>query len=232
KLPIIYLVQDNEWDISASADEIRVGDASEYARGFKGLEVRQVDGSDFIASYATLNEVIATVRKERRPFLVHAKVPLLNHHTSGVRMEFYRTKENLAEHKKRDPFPKFFQQLLDMRIQQQGLKELEKKAIAKVKSDCDQAKNADDPTPEDLTTHMFAETPVTEERDERAPKDREPTVMVDSALFAIRELMQEDPRCLLYGQDVGRRLGGVFREAATLARDFGDHRVFNTPIQE
>ena len=232
RLPIIYLVQDNEWDISASADEIRAGDASDYAKGFKGLEVRQVDGSDFIASYETLNEVIATVRKERRPFLVHAKVPLLNHHTSGVRMEFYRTKENLADHRKRDPFPKFFQQLLDMRIQQQGLKELEKKAIAKVKADFDRARNAEDPTPEDLTTHMFAETPITEEKGERAPKDREPTVMVDSALFAIRELMQEDPRCLLYGQDVGGRLGGVFREAATLARDFGDHRVFNTPIQE
>jgi 2-oxoisovalerate dehydrogenase E1 component len=79
---------------------------------------------------------------------------------------------------------------------------------------------------------MFAPTPVTEEKGERAPADREPTVMVDSALFAIRELMQEDQRCLLYGQDVGARLGGVFREAATLARDFGGHRVFNTPIQE
>src|SRR5690606_11036919 len=187
---------------------------------------RQVDGSDFIASYATLNEVIATVRKERRPFLVHAKVPLLNHHTSGVRMEFYRTKENLAEHKKRDPFPKFFQQLLDMRIQQQGLKELEKKAIARVKEDFELAKAAEDPTPDDLTTHVFAETPVTEERGEREPKDREPTVMVDSALFAIRELMQEDRRCLLYGQDVGGRLGGVFGEVATLERDFGAHRGF------
>ena len=56
--------------------------------------------------------------------------------------------------------------------------------------------------------------------------------MVDSALFAIRELMDADNRCLLYGQDVGGRLGGVFREAATLAQQFGNHRVFNTPIQE
>ena len=56
--------------------------------------------------------------------------------------------------------------------------------------------------------------------------------MVDSALYAIEELMREHPECLLYGQDVGRRLGGVFREAATLAEKFGDHRVFNTPIQE
>ncbi|MEO8589084.1 MAG: thiamine pyrophosphate-dependent enzyme [Flavobacteriales bacterium] len=231
-LPIIYLVQDNEWDISASADEIRVGDATEYAKGFKGLEVRSIDGADFATCYNTLNEVIGIVRKERRPFLVHAKVPLLNHHTSGVRMEFYRTPENLAEHRKRDPFPRFLQQLLDQRIQLEGLKQLEQKAIARVRADFEKALAAVDPTPEDLTTHMFAPTPVTEEKGERAPKDREPTVMVDSALFAIRELMQDDPRCLLYGQDVGARLGGVFREAATLARDFGEHRVFNTPIQE
>jgi 2-oxoisovalerate dehydrogenase E1 component len=232
KLPIIYLVQDNEWDISASADEIRVADASEYAKGFKGLEVRSIDGTDFLSCYSTLEEVIALVRKERRPFLVHAKVPLLNHHTSGVRMEFYRTEENLAEHRKRDPFPRFMQQLLDRRFQLDGLRKLEQDAIARVKADFERAKLAEDPRPEDLTTHVFAPTPITEERGERAPSDREPTVMVDSALFAIRELMQEDPNCLLYGQDVGGRLGGVFREAATLARDFGDHRVFNTPIQE
>ncbi|MBL0127489.1 MAG: tungsten formylmethanofuran dehydrogenase [Flavobacteriales bacterium] len=232
KLPIIYLVQDNEWDISASADEIRVGDASDYAKGFKGLEVRQVDGADFFACYSALNEVIDTVRKERRPFLIHAKVPLLNHHTSGVRMEFYRSEKDLAEHRKRDPHPRFMQQLLDQRIQLDGLRKLEQQAVARVQDDFDRACAAADPTAEDLTTHMFAPTPVTEELGERAPKDREPTVMVDSALFAIRELMQEDPNCLLYGQDVGARLGGVFREAATLARDFGGHRVFNTPIQE
>lgn len=232
KLPIIYLVQDNEWDISATADEIRVNDAAHYARGFQGLEVRQVDGTDFPACHTVLEDVIATVRKERRPFLVHAKVPLLNHHTSGVRMDFYRSAENLAEHRKRDPQPRFFQQLLDLGIQRQGLKELEKKAIERVKADFEEARAAEDPRPEDLYTHKFAPTPVTEETGERAPADKQPTLMVDCALFAIRELMQEDKRCLLYGQDVGARLGGVFREAATLGRDFGDHRVFNTPIQE
>ncbi len=56
--------------------------------------------------------------------------------------------------------------------------------------------------------------------------------MVDSALFAMREILQSHPEALFYGQDVGARLGGVFREAATLAEQFGDHRVFNTPIQE
>ena len=88
--PIIYLVQDNGWDISANAEETRAQDITQYAEGFNGIEVRTIDGSDFDLSFQTMKEVIEIVRKERRPFIVHAKVPLLNHHTSGVRMEWYR----------------------------------------------------------------------------------------------------------------------------------------------
>ncbi len=230
KFPIIYLVQDNEWDISANAKETRAMDASEYARGFKGLEVRSIDGTDFIKCYSTLKEVIEIVRKERRPFMVHAKVPLLNHHTSGVRKEWYR--DDLEEAAKRDPLPRFRNQLIIAGIETSDLKNIEERAVKAVQADYEKALAAPDPQPEDLFNHDFAPTPVTEEKGERAPKGKEATVMVDSALFAIQELMAKHPECLLYGQDVGRRLGGVFREAATLAQKFGDDRVFNTPIQE
>ena len=64
------------------------------------------------------------------------------------------------------------------------------------------------------------------------PDNKDEVLMVDAALFSIKELMYKHKECLLYGQDVGKRLGGVFREAATLAQTFGDNRVFNTPIQE
>ncbi|MDP1744515.1 MAG: thiamine pyrophosphate-dependent enzyme [Bacteroidota bacterium] len=230
KMPILYLVQDNEWDISASAKEIRAQDATEYAKGFKGLETRTIDGTDFIKSYNTIQEVVAIIRKERRPFLIHAKVPLLNHHTSGVRKEWYR--DDLEEAQQRDPFPKFRDQLIVAGFDSSELDEIEKNAAVKVQEHYQKALVAEDPRAEDLFDHEFAPTPVTEEKGEREPKGKEKTVMVDSALFAIRELMAKHPECLLYGQDVGARLGGVFREAATLAQTFGDHRVFNTPIQE
>ncbi|MEO7445931.1 MAG: transketolase C-terminal domain-containing protein, partial [Ferruginibacter sp.] len=83
-----------------------------------------------------------------------------------------------------------------------------------------------------VSSHVFAPTPVVEEKGIKEPTGREKIMMVDAALFAIREIMEKNPEALLYGQDVGRRLGGVFREAATLAEKFGDHRVFNTAIQE
>lgn len=230
QMPIIYLVQDNEWDISATAKETRAQDITYFARGFKGLEVRTIDGSDFIESYSTMKEVVDLVRKERRPFLVHAKVPLLNHHTSGVRKEWYR--DDLAEAATRDPFPKLIENLKDLGVEIAQINEIENKAKELVAKDYQLALAEEDPRPEDLTLHHFAPTPITEEKGEREPKGKDKTVMVDSALFAVRELMTKHKECLMYGQDVGGRLGGVFREAATLAQQFGDDRVFNTPIQE
>lgn len=230
KLPILYLVQDNEWDISANSTETRAMNAAEYAKGFKGIETRSIDGTDFKLCYDTLNEVIALIRKERRPFLVHAKVPLLNHHTSGVRMEWYR--DDLEEDKQQDPYPKLIKTMLNDGWSALQLKRIEAKARETVSADFENARAAADPMPADLYTHAFAPTPITTEVGIRQPEGAEVKVMVDSALIAIEELMRKHPECLLYGQDVGSRLGGVFREAATLAQKFGDDRVFNTPIQE
>ncbi|WP_299383992.1 thiamine pyrophosphate-dependent enzyme [uncultured Lacinutrix sp.] len=230
QMPILYLVQDNGWDISANAAETRAQNAFEYAAGFKGLEAISIDGANFTESYEALEKVIETIRTERRPFLVHAKVPLLNHHTSGVRMEWYR--DDLEEARSRDPYPVIKKQLLDAGFSEQDVLDIENSAKAKVQSDFERALLAEDPKPEDLFTNDFVPTPITEEKGTRSPEGAEKVVMVDCALFAVEELMKKHKECLLYGQDVGGRLGGVFREAATLAQKFGDDRVFNTPIQE
>ncbi|EAS20046.1 putative pyruvate/2-oxoglutarate dehydrogenase, El component: transketolase [Flavobacteria bacterium BBFL7] len=230
QLPILYLVQDNGWDISANEAETRAQNAAEYAAGFHGIEAISIDGTDFEESYKTLKEVIEKIRTERRPFLVHAKVPLLNHHTSGVRMEFYR--DDLEEARSRDPYPRMRQLLLDNGFSEQDVDGYDAFAKAESKNALEQAMTMPDPEPADLFTHDFAPTPITEESGERSPEGADKVVMVDCALFAIEELMKKHPECLLYGQDVGGRLGGVFREAATLAQKFGDNRVFNTPIQE
>jgi len=121
---------------------------------------------------------------------------------------------------------------MDAGFTSEEIKNIEQNAVAKVQADFDKAQQAEDPSPEDLFTHDFAPTPITEEVGDRNPEREEKVVMVDCALFAVEELMKKHSECLLYGQDVGGRLGGVFREAATLAQKFGDDRVFNTPIQE
>ena len=230
QFPILFLVQDNDWDISANSKEIRSQNMAEYASAFKGLEVRSIDGSDFEESFRTLHEIIHLIRTERRPFVLHAKVPLLGHHTSGVRKEWYR--DDLEEAATRDPYPKLKDLLRSKGIGEADLILMEAEVRKLVDTEYEKALNAEDPDPSSITDFIFAPTEITEEKGEREPAGKKKTVMVDSALFAVRELMQKHPESLLYGQDVGGRLGGVFREAATLAQTFGENRVFNTPIQE
>jgi 2-oxoisovalerate dehydrogenase E1 component len=230
QFPILYFVQDNDWDISANAKETRSQNMAEYAAAFKGIEVRSVDGSNFEESYLVLNEIINVIRTERRPFVLHAKVPLLGHHTSGVRKEWYR--DDLDEAATRDPYPKLKEFMRANGFGEADFILMESEVRKFVDIEYEKAIHAEEPDPKSIRDFIFAPTEITEENGEREPKGKKKTVMVDSALFAVRELMQKHPEALLYGQDVGGRLGGVFREAATLAQTFGDNRVFNTPIQE
>ena len=232
QLPIIYLVQDNQWGISVSAEEARAMNAYEYALGFKGLKRMQCDGSDFMQSFETMEAAFEYVRKERKPVLVHARVPLLGHHTSGVRKEFYRTREDLLKHGLYDPIPKLRLLLTGVGFNEHEINEVETDAEKQVANAFAKAQSAAEPTAALTELHVFAPTTIKDEVGIRTPKNAEKTIMVDAALHAMEELMHEYPEAILYGQDVGRRLGGVFREAATLAEKFGDHRVFNTAIQE
>ncbi|HUB59492.1 MAG TPA: thiamine pyrophosphate-dependent enzyme [Puia sp.] len=232
KLPIIYLVQDNNWGISVRAEEARAMDSYTYAGGFPGMARLRIDGSDFPGCYETMGRVIGEVRAGGGPFLVQAMVPLLGHHTSGVRREFYRDAADLAEHAARDPVVRLRAQLLYGGAEEEQLEAIGREMEGFIGQQFRLAVEAAEPEAASVGEDIFVPTPVVEESGDRAPLDGEKVIMVDAALFAIRELMEEYPEALLYGQDVGRRLGGVFREAATLAERYGDHRVFNTAIQE
>jgi 2-oxoisovalerate dehydrogenase E1 component len=232
KLPIIYLVQDNGWSISVTAEESRAMNANEFISGFTNIHRLQVDGSNFEASYQTMSEAISFVRQGRKPVLVHARVPLLGHHTSGVRKEWYRSPEDLARHAKQDPLPKLRNKLLGTGTNEDTIQAMEREIAKQTALDFLQASSAPEPDPIKISTHIFAPTPITLEKGERNPARSEKVMMVDAALHAIEEILQEYPEAIFFGQDVGKRLGGVFREAATLGEKFGDHRVFNTAIQE
>ncbi|MCQ4034810.1 alpha-ketoacid dehydrogenase subunit alpha/beta [Kaistella montana] len=232
QLPIIFLVQDNEWGISVTKEEARTSDAYDFAAGFVGLNRMKVDGTDFEASFLAMKKAVDFVRTERKPMLVCAKTVLIGHHTSGVRREFYRDEEDLSKHRAQDPGNILRNQLLNDGVDEDLLKQIEKKARLEAEKAFEKAQNAEDPKPDTVENHVFAPTPITEETGEREPKGQEKIVMVDAAIHAIQELMWKHPEALLYGQDVGERIGGVFREAVTLGAKFGKKRVFNTAIQE
>ncbi len=240
-LPVLFLVQDNEWGISAAASEMRAMDAHHYAEGFKGLKRMRVDGSDFKASCKAIEDAFSHIRSRKGPVLLHATVPLLGHHTSGVRKEWYRSEEDMAAHSRHDPLPRLRKQMIKAGFWEEELERLAASGRDRASDDFEKARRAPAPAIESVDLHEFAPGgPLLEtgSREPYRPRDHEQAgsqdkvMMVDAALHAVEEILRSEPRALFYGQDVGRTLGGVFREAATLAEKFGDHRVFNTPIQE
>jgi 2-oxoisovalerate dehydrogenase E1 component len=132
ELPVLYLIQDNNWGISANSAEMRAMDAYEYAAGFKGMKRMRVDGADFVESWKAMEEAIAYVREKRKPLLLHAKVPLLGHHTSGVRKEWYRTDADLALSALEDPRPRLRKELKNIGVPENELADIENNARDKI----------------------------------------------------------------------------------------------------
>src|SRR5690606_19700116 len=120
---------DNGWGISATAREMRAMNAFDYAGGFKGMERMIVDGADFVQSYEGIRKAIQYVRTKRRPVLVQANCPLLGHHTSGVRKEWYR--EDLEVHARRDPLTRFRHVLLEGGVSESQLQAMNTTAVAR-----------------------------------------------------------------------------------------------------
>jgi 2-oxoisovalerate dehydrogenase E1 component len=183
-------------------------------------------------SYDTISQAICYARNERKPVLIHAKVPLLGHHSNELRKEFYRDREDLLKHGLYDPIPKLRLTLIGAGFNEHEINETESIALREVNEAFEKAQAAAEPDIKTVEEHVFVKTTATEEKGQRAPKSADKVLMVDAAIHAIEEIMDEHPEAVLYGQDVGKRLGGIFRETATLAEKFGDARVFNTAIKE
>lgn len=232
QLPVIFLVQDNNRGISVTSEEARVTDVFGFTEGTPGISRLRINGENFADSYKTMGEAINYVRKHRTPGVVQAIVPLLGHHTSGVRREFYRTDEDLKKDAQSDPKILLRKNLIDIGLAGAELDRIEKEETEKIQHQFQKAVEADEPDASSVLEYIFAPTPITQEAGEREPSSSQKILMVDAALYAIREIMEDHDEAILFGQDVGKSLGGVFREAATLADTFGEHRVFNTAIQE
>ena len=103
-LPILFFVQDNQWCLSAKANEVRGSSIEDLLSGYRNLRYTHIDGTDFVESHTRIEQVISSIREERRPAVIHASVPLLGHHTSAIQSHRYR--DDLEEVGASDPLIK------------------------------------------------------------------------------------------------------------------------------
>ncbi len=234
KAPVVFLVENNRYAISVEIHEQRPGGVvAENFKSFYGVDVVRVDGCDFSKSYEVLSAAIERARRGEGPSLIDADVVRLLPHSSSDDDKKYRTKDDLARDKARDPIAQLRASLLKHKaITEEELTKLEQDIREYVDSEADRALLAPMPRREDACTHVWAEPKQEQEPVPNLEGGQDPVVLVDAINRALREGLRHDENVLVFGQDVAHGKGGVFTATRGLTEEFGAERCFNGPLAE
>lgn len=248
QLPVIFLVEDNGYAISTPVEaQTAGGSVSRLLAGFPDLLIREVDGCDPVASYATMSEAVAWCRARKGPALVHAHVVRPYSHSMSDDERMYRPESERAVDAERDPVHAFAKRLIaGGHLDEAGLKALQAEVDAEVDAAAAAALKA--PVPEgeaDWDAYIYSHEvdPTSSDFETEAQPSGTATTMVDLLNACLKDEMARDPRIVVFGEDVAdasreevldecKGKGGVFKVTAGLQREFGGHRVFNTPLAE
>ncbi|MGH2449604.1 MAG: alpha-ketoacid dehydrogenase subunit alpha/beta [Chloroflexota bacterium] len=242
RAPVIFLIEDDKYAISVPASwAIPGGDAARMYRHYEdfGMLVLQCDGTDPADSDATVLRAVEYARRREGPVLVHALVTRPMSHSSTDTQDQYRTTEDLAEEESRDPLTRLTTILTDNKIvDAEQLQKLDEAAAALVRDAAGRAVEAARPNPEDICRHITASS-LEQHPEERPPAELEAPVEMRYALNrALKSAMQQDPRIVVFGQDVADTdypglpgKGGVFHVTRGLQFAFPD-RVWNSALAE
>jgi len=247
KLAILYLVEDNGWAISVPVEKQTAGgNIAKLVSGFPNLKIFECDGSDFIASYATMTEAVEYCRRTQSPVLVHARCTRPYSHSLSDDERLYKTKSERAAEAARDPIVKFPEWLISQGLlEPHGLELLTHEVELEIQEIAQRVLKAAPPPAGSAMRFLYSPLvdPTSDEFDVEPRFSGNPRTMVDAINLTIHEEMRRNDKIVLFGEDVAdcshedhlkelKGKGGVFKATQGLQTVFGSQRVFNTPIAE
>ncbi|HXC32588.1 MAG TPA: dehydrogenase E1 component subunit alpha/beta [Verrucomicrobiae bacterium] len=247
KLPVLNLIEDNGWAISVPVKcQTAGGNIAKLVANYPGLFVEECDGSDPLASYATMQRAAEYCRARKGPALVHARVTRPYSHSLSDDDKLYKTPAVREDEAQRDPIPKFGLFLVrEGIVEEKELEAIEADVDREVREATDQALLAEPPAKESILVNQYSpDIDPTSSRFESTPQfSGEPRTMVEMVSLTLADEMARDERIVVLGEDVAdcsnpedldlvKGKGGVFKATVGLQRRFGSSRVFNTPIAE
>jgi 2-oxoisovalerate dehydrogenase E1 component len=233
RLPVIFLIQNNDYAISVHVSEQLAGkSAAKLAANYEGLAVDTVDGADYTASLKKLSSMIERIRSGKGPALLEADVVRLQSHSISDNHLKYRSAADIKKMNARCPLALAKAQLLNKKVvSAKALDELESEVRAAVNSAADLAEALPACDPSDALTFSFT-NPTPWEGIEEVPAEGSEVFMVDALNHALDEELGRDPTSVVFGQDVAHGKGGVFTVTSGLTAKYGTTRVFNSQLAE
>jgi 2-oxoisovalerate dehydrogenase E1 component len=239
-LPVLYLVHDNGFAISVPSSDQQPAPVAELVRGYRGLDVLHIDGTDYLNVRAAAKDLVDRVRAGVGPALLHADVVRPYSHSAADTQSKYRSAAELAEEATRDPITVMGAVLIAEGVltaeEIDAVRERAKETVAKAAAEALAARRPDPATVlEDVVGRRVGPA-------SGAGADGEPVPLGEAIKRTLHEQMAADERIRVFGEDVAdareavladvEGKGGVFGTTHGLQRAFGQARCYNTPLAE
>ncbi len=256
KLPVLFVIQDNEYAISVPVEvQTAGGNISRLVSGFPNFHFEEIDGTDFVATYAAFSRAVSYCRAGSGPAFIHAHVIRPYSHSLSDDERAYRPEAERERDAARDPVSRLQMFLIREGIlDENGINRLEKQVEDDLQIAVDQALEAALPKPETVMQYIYSPDldPASSAFDTEPTagdagdgKKAAPKTMADLINATLRDEMARDERVLIFGEDVAdcsreqylqekliKGKGGVFKLTSGLQGEFGSDRVFNSPLAE
>jgi 2-oxoisovalerate dehydrogenase E1 component len=251
KLPLLFVVEDNEYAISTPVEvNTPGGSISKLVANFPNFYFAEVDGTDPVESLRVFEEAVAHCRSGNGPAFVHGHVIRPYSHSLSDDDRLYRPESERNADSLRDPLQKMQMYLLREGIlDAEAINRLEKQVDEEVRQAAERALRAPFPEPATIPLHVYSEDydPARAELETRPAQtaDAQERTMADLINACLKDEMRRDPRIVIYGEDVAdcsreeyleeglvKGKGGVFKLTSGLQCEFGSERVFNSPLAE
>src|SRR5438876_4459231 len=224
ELPVLFLVEDNAYGISMPTRKTNPLALDILAQD----NWRYVEGQDVQQVYDATAEAFEKIRAGAGPFFFWIKMERLSSHTSSDDQKLYRNAEELRDLGKCDPLTCWKDRCIkESLITREDYAELDKTIKERVRREYADAEKAEDPSPNELLANVTKPSPKVEKEILPAGKYR----IGDTVNKALRAGLEEDPRRVLFGEDIEDPKGGVFRLTQKLSSEF-PKQVFNSPLAE
>ena len=227
QLPVVFFCENNGYAEFSPVASQHAATLEQRAAGY-GVEFAAVEGNDVVATAGLMADVVAAVRDGHGPMVVEATTYRWHGHYEGD-PERYRSPDELAAWKERDPLVLHAARLHDAGIADAVIGDLETQVAHELDEAVVKARALDRPAPTSL--HQFVVRPRPAHPEPPAPSPDAPIFRTMDAIHdALEAELASDDRVFVAGIDVGAG-ENVFGLMRGLHDRFGD-RVRDTPISE
>ena len=224
KLPLLLVVEDNAYGISMPTRK-----TNPLALGvLEASDWQQIDGRDVQKVHDTASAAMEKIRAGNGPAFFWVKMERLSSHTSSDDQKLYREEAELRALEKSDPLKCWKDQLIEEGvITAEEFAKIDNDIKERIRREYSDAEKVEDPSPNELLANVVKLPPKIDNEILPPGKYR----IGDTVNKTLRAGLEEDPRRIIFGEDIEDPKGGVFRLTQKLSTEF-PKQVFNSPLAE